>query len=184
MSWLNSQQIVINMSTIIETERLILRQFNLNDFEAVYEFGSNEEVQKYTGNKNLESHTKAKELIKNVFLQDYKKYGYGRWATIFKPDNKLIGFAGLKYLPEMDETDIGFRFLPEYWNKGIATEASLEIIKYGFEKLNVKRIIGIAMPDNIGSCKVLEKIGLKFYKVDEYEGDRGSYNWYKIERNL
>jgi ribosomal-protein-alanine N-acetyltransferase len=51
------------MSTIIETERLILRKFTLDDFKAVYEFGSNEEVQKYTGNKNLESHTEAKGLI-------------------------------------------------------------------------------------------------------------------------
>jgi ribosomal-protein-alanine N-acetyltransferase len=84
----------------------------------------------------------------------------------------------------MDKTDLGFRFLPQYWNKGIATEASLEIIKYGFEKLYIKKIIATAMPENIGSCKVLEKVGLKFYKVEKYEGDGGSYNWYKIESNL
>jgi ribosomal-protein-alanine N-acetyltransferase len=81
----------------------------------------------------------------------------------------------------MDETDLGFRLLPEYWGKGIATEASKEILKYGFEQLGLKRIIGIAMPENIASNKVLTKLGLDFYKVDAYENDGGAYNWYKLE---
>jgi len=170
------------MTPIIETERLILREFNVHDYKAVYKFGSNLEVQKYTGDKIIESLEEAKELIKNVSFKDYKNYGYGRWATIYKPDNKLIGFAGLKYLPEMDSTDIGFRFLPNYWGKGLATEASKEIIKYGFEKLELNQIIGIAHPENIGSCKVLEKIGLTLYKIDEYDGDGKAYNWYKIDK--
>lgn len=170
------------MTTIIETERLILRRFDMEDFEAVYEFGSNKEVSKYTGDGILPSLEAAKGLIKNVWYNDYQKYGYGRWATIYKPENKLIGFAGLKYLPSMNETDIGFRFLPKYWGKGIATEASKEIIQYGFEQLDLAKIIGIAMPENIASNKVLMKIGLDFYKVDDYEGDGGAYNWYKLER--
>lgn len=170
------------MIPIIETERLLLRKFNINDYKDVYEFGSNVEVQRYTGDKIIESLNDAKELIKNVWYKDYNKYGYGRWAVIYKPENKIIGFAGLKYLPEFNETDIGFRFLPEYWGKGLATEASSEIIKYGFEKLGLKKIIGIALAENIGSCKVLEKIGLTFYKIDDYDGDGIEYNWYKIEK--
>ena len=170
------------MITIIETERLILREFVASDFEAVYDFGSNKEVQKYTGDTLVDSLEDAKELIKNVWLNDYKTYGYGRWATIYKPTDKLIGFAGLKYLPEFHETDIGFRFLPQYWGKGIATEVSKEIITYGFEQLHLKRIIGIAMPENVGSSKVLEKIGLSYYKTADYDGDGKEYLWYQIER--
>ena len=117
-----------------------------------------------------------------MWFKDYKKHGYGRWATIYKPDNKLIGFAGLKYLPEFDETDIGFRFLPEYWGKGLATEASKEIITYGFETLDLQKIIAIASAANVGSCKVLEKSGLTLYKTDAYDGDGKEYNWYKIEK--
>lgn len=171
------------MTPIIETDRLIVRQFTLDDFEAVYEFGSNLEVQKYTGDPLIESLDAAKELIKNVWYHDYEKYGYGRWAVIYKPDNALIGFAGLKFESDIDETDIGFRFLPEYWGKGIATEASIPILEYGFKHFGLKKIIGIAMPENIASCKVLEKIGLTFYKVDGFDGDGGKYNWYKIEAN-
>ena len=165
---------------IIETERTLLREFNEDDYQAVFEFGSNKEVNKYTGDITLESPQHAKEIIEGVWFSDYQKYGYGRWAVIYKPDNKIIGFAGLKYLPEVDETDIGFRFLPEYWGKGIATEVSKEIIKYGFTKLNLTKIIGIAMPENIASCRVLEKIGLKFEKLDFYDKDGERSNWYSL----
>ena len=168
---------------MIETDRMILRKFSIDDYQSVYEFGSNVEVQKYTGDKILTSSIQAKIIIKEVLFSDYKKYGYGRLAAIFKPENKIIGFAGLKYLPEFKETDIGFRFLPEYWGKGIATEVSMAIIRYGFEILKLENIIGIADPMNISSCTVLEKVGLKFYKFDTYDGDDKKYNWYHISKN-
>jgi len=105
------------MSSIIETERVKLRRFTSEDYQAVYEVNSNLEVQKYTGDKLITSLEKAKQLIANVSLKDYENFGYGRWAVFYKPDKKVIGFAGLKYLPEQDKTDIGFRFLPAYWGK-------------------------------------------------------------------
>ena len=169
------------MNTIIESNRILLRKFVKEDYKSVFEYGSNVEVQKYTGENILKSELDAKNIIKNRYLSDYKNYGYGRFAAIFKPENKIIGFAGLKYLPGLDETDIGFRFLPKYWGIGIATEISIEIIKYGFEVLNLKKIIAIVYPENIASCKVLEKIGFKLYKFDTYDNADGKiYNWYKI----
>jgi len=172
------------MGVIIETERIVLREFIEEDYKAVFEFGSNWDVLKYTGDKMLESPEQAREIITNVWYSDYKKYGYGRLAVVYKPKNKIIGFAGLKYLPELDETDIGFRFLPKYWGKGIATEVSIAIINYGFKTLKLEKIIGIAMAHNIGSCKVLEKIGLKFYKFDSYpnEDPNEKYNWYHLTK--
>lgn len=171
------------MDAIIETERIILREFVESDFEAVFECNSNPEVQKYTGDVILDSKEQAKRIIKDVWFEDYKKYGYGRWAVVYKEDARVIGFAGLKYLPELNETDLGYRILPKYWGKGLMTEIGREIIKYGFDNFGLDEIIAIAEPENIGSCKVLEKSGLKFYKVDEYINDGGSYNWYKIEKN-
>ena len=88
------------MKTVIETDHMILRKFSIDDYQSIYEFGSNVEVQKYTGDEILTSPIQAKKIIKEVLFSDYKKYGYGRLAAIFKPENKIIGFAGLKYLPE------------------------------------------------------------------------------------
>ncbi len=169
------------MKTKIETNRLLLRQFVPEDYEAVFEFASHPEVQRYTGTASLKSLEEAKELIANVWLKDYATYGYGRLACMYKPDNKIIGFAGLKYLPELGGiTDLGYRFLPEYWNKGIATEAAIALIKYGFESLQLERIHAIVMPENGASSRVLEKAGFRYYKTDDYDGDGGSYYWYEI----
>jgi [ribosomal protein S5]-alanine N-acetyltransferase len=99
---------------------------------------------------------------------------------MYKSENKVIGFAGLKYLPELGEADLEFRFLPEYWNKGIATEASLALLDYGFMTLKLERIIAIAMVENIGSQRVLEKSGMVQYKTGEYDGDGGEHLWYEI----
>lgn len=168
-------------NVLIETGRIILREFNKDDYQAVFDFSTNKEVQKYTGDSVLDSLDEAKEIITDIWFSDYKKYGYGRWAVVYKAENKVIGFAGLKYLPEIDETDIGYRFLPEYWGKGIASEVSKEILKYGFETLKLERIVGIVMPENIASYRVLEKIGLDFYKFDSYDGQE-KCNWYIIDK--
>lgn len=170
------------MAIVIETPRTILRHFTEEDLDAVFEFNSHPEVQRYTGEKAITEMSQALHIINKVTKVDYDTYGYGRFATVYKPENKVIGFAGLKYEPTLGETDIGFRFLPAYWGKGLATEVSIELIKYGFDTLNLERIIGIAMPENIGSCKVLQKIGLQLYKVGEFDGDGGNYNWYKMEK--
>lgn len=167
---------------MIETERILLRKFSLDDAHAVYEFGSNKEVQQYTGDGLVTSLEMAKQIISKNSIGDYEKYGFGRLAVWHKQDQKVIGFAGLKYLPEFDEVDIGYRFLPEYWGKGIATEVSLPLITYGFEDLKLDRIIGIAMKENVASCRVLEKIGLTFYKEDYYLDEPELLNWYKIEK--
>ncbi len=170
------------MSTIIETERTILRPFTLDDIDAVFEFGSNDEVNRYTGTPSVTTKDEARNIITDVYFSDTEKYGYARFAVHHKADDKVIGFAGLKYLPEYDLTDIGYRYLPKYWGHGLATETNLPLIKYGFETLGLNQIIGIAMAENIASYKVLEKLGLNFWKIDEYDGDGGDHRWYKLEK--
>lgn len=167
---------------IIETDRIILRKFTLDDAEDVFEYGANSEVNRYTGTPDLKNVDEARSIITDVYFSDYEKYGYGRFAVYHKADKKVIGFAGLKYLPDYGMSDIGYRFLPEYWGQGIATEVSIPLMKYGFETLELDTIIGIAMAKNIASYKVLEKIGLKFWKIDEYDGDGGDHRWYKLEK--
>lgn len=168
------------MATIIETERVILRNFTLIDDEAVLEFNSNVEVQKYTGDVIIHTVQEAKAMITDIWFSDYAKYGYGRFAVIYKPDNKVIGFAGLKFLPVMNETDIGFRILPQYWGKGIISEIAADIIQYGFSNLGLKKIIATVMPANVASVKVLEKSGL-IYEDTRPHGSKGDlYHFYSI----
>jgi RimJ/RimL family protein N-acetyltransferase len=83
---------------------------------------------------------------------------------------EFIGWCGLKYRPELDEIDLGYRFMKSAWGKGYATEAAMASIKYGFEQLGMRKIVGRAMPGNLGSIKVLEKCGMKFIGEEIVDG--------------
>ena len=155
---------------MIETERIILRKFTLDDAEQAFKMSSDPAVMKYIIGERFESADQVREMIKKNVFGDYEKYGFGRLAITLKPSNKFIGFTGLKYNEDFKEVDIGYRLIKEYWGKGIATEASLSALNYGFEKLGLKRIVALAFEENIASIKVMEKLGMCFEKNMEVDG--------------
>ncbi len=169
----------------LESDRLLIRPYQLGDEHAIFEMNSDPEVQKYTGDKLIHTLEEAKDVLINVILKDYKTHGYGRLAVIYKPDNKLIGFTGFKCLPELNgETDLGYRFIPDYWGKGIATESAIMSLKYGFEDLSLTTIYAFAEPENIGSVKIIEKLGFSLLKMAPYpeEEDKEDVAWYPLTK--
>ena len=154
---------------IIETERLVLRQFEPGEGQRIYTLNEDPEITRYTGDpvRDLDH---ANEVLEQVILPQYAIYKHGRWAVHTKPGMEFIGWCGLKYRPELDEIDLGYRFMKQAWGKGYATEAAMASIKYGFEQLGMKRIVGRAMPGNIASIKVLEKCGMKFIGEELVDG--------------
>jgi ribosomal-protein-alanine N-acetyltransferase len=162
---------------ILETPRLVLREFDIDDAKSFYELNLNPNVIKYTGNSAFKDIDEAKRFLENY--SDYKENGFGRWAVINKSTEEFLGWCGLKYDKKSDETDIGFRFFEKFWNQGFATESAKACLKYGFENLNLTTIIGRAMKENQASIKVLEKIGLHYVKDFDFDGQKGLI--YKIE---
>lgn len=158
--------------TILETARLQLGEFTLDDVDDMYKIHCDPEVTRYTGEGELTSREEIERRITKDVLGDYRKYGYGRWAVIYKADGRLIGFAGLKYLEDMDEIDLGYRFARAYWGMGLATEAAQAVLDYGFRNLGMSRIIGMVMPENKASIRVLEKVGMRFEKLTTTQGQR------------
>src|SRR5262249_8110165 len=112
------------MPVVLQTERLLLREFVEADAEAFLALGSDPAVNRYTGDPGLASLEQALEIMRAYPMADYQRHGYGRWACVLKETGQVIGFAGLKYLPELDEVDLGYRLLAAYWGRGLATEAS------------------------------------------------------------
>lgn len=163
------------MHIIIETDRLLLREFTKADASLIYELNADPAVTEFTGDpvKDL-SH--AEQVLTQVILPQYALYRHGRWAVHVKTpgmplESGFIGWCGLKARPERKEIDLGYRFMRSAWGKGYATEAALACLRYGFEKLGLPRIVGRAMPQNIASWKVLEKCGMHFVMeeiVDEH----------------
>jgi len=156
---------------ILETPRLLLREFDIDDAQSFYDLNLNPNVIKYTGNSAFKDIEEAKEFLNNY--SDYKENGFGRWAVINKATKEFIGWCGLKNDKKTDETDIGFRFFETFWNQGFATESAKACINYGFENLKLKTIIGRAMKENTASIKVLEKIGLQYVKDFNFDGQEG-----------
>jgi RimJ/RimL family protein N-acetyltransferase len=155
----------------LKTNRLTLRQLTTDDAESFYLLNNDPEVLQFTGDKPFADVAAAR-----VFLEgydQYQKYGVGRWAVIRKEDSVFLGWCGLKYTPETNEYDIGFRFFKCFWNQGYATEAAKACLDYGFTVLGLNVIIGRAMKENIASIKVLRKIGMTFDKELDFNGSQG-----------
>jgi RimJ/RimL family protein N-acetyltransferase len=149
------------MEIVFETPRLLLRQFTLEDVTILLELNSNPVVLKYLHEPLLQDEAHAETILKTIILPQYERK-LGRWAVHLKDDNSFLGWCGLKYRPELEEIDLGYRFMQTAWGKGFATEAAQETLEYGFKKLNLSLITGRAHIENLASIRVLEKIGMEY----------------------
>lgn len=159
-----------NAQLTIETERLLLRPFRLADIAPSYQMNLDAEVSRYTGDGGVVSKAEMERKIVEDVLGDYAKHGFGRLVVELKGEDQFIGFAGLKYLEDMDEVDLGYRFMKAYWGKGYATEAAQACLELGFGTLGLKKIIAMVLPANSGSVRVLEKLHFHYEKDIEEDG--------------
>jgi ribosomal-protein-alanine N-acetyltransferase len=141
---------------MLTSERLIVRPFQKNDYQDLYEYLSLKETYRFEAGEPI-SLNEAKKLCKE------RAKGRNFWAATLKDSKKLIGHISIFPAgPEFLRTwEIGYIFNPDYQNKGYASEAAWAIIKYAFTELGAHRIVGHCSPDNIPSWKVLEKCGMR-----------------------
>lgn len=176
------------MKFYLETERLLLREIQENDIEGIFELDSNPEVHKYLGNNPITTYKQAEDII-TFFEEQYKERGIGRFAAFEKESGEFIGWSGLKLnTGEKEELngftdfiDIGYRFIPRFWGKGYASESAFACLDFGFKEMNYDIIYGAADVENIGSNKILQKIGLQFVNKFDYKGV--DVNWYELKKS-
>jgi len=157
------------MNVVIETNRLLLRTFTTDDAGLVYELNKDPEVTRYTGDPMADIE-QARQVLEKTIIPQYVLYNYGRWAVHIKQGLAFIGWCGLKFRPERNEIDLGYRFIRSYWGNGYATEAAFACIQYGFEKLHLPRIFAGAEPGNTGSWRILEKCGMQYIGDELIDG--------------
>ncbi len=152
---------------IFSSDRLVARELSPADAADLYALNADIEVIKYTGDQPFRSVSDARGFLENY--RDYELYGCGRWALNRKEDGAFIGWCGLKMHDEY-WVDLGFRLMRKYWGQGYASEAAAASLAVGFEELKLSQVIGRAASENSSSLRVLEKIGMRFWKWGSCEG--------------
>ncbi len=159
------------MQTIIETERLFLRKFTLNDAPFILELLNTPTWLQFIGDRNVHSIEDAENYLRNGTLKSYKENGFGFYAVVEKSETKIIGMCGLIKRDTLPDIDIGFAFLPDLIGKGFGYEAASATLAYAKNSLKIDRIIAIVNPDNEKSIGLLKKIGMTFEKMTLFENE-------------
>ncbi|MCE2572749.1 GNAT family N-acetyltransferase [Motilimonas eburnea] len=156
------------MPKIAETERLILRLFEPDDVEALYELMSNRQVMKFSVSGPL--NRKQVQTFLNSILDTYMSKGFSLWAIHCKEDQRLIGFCGHFFhrLEGQDEVELVYRLLPDYWGQGLASEAARAATQYAFTELGLERLISFIADNNEASKRVAESSGFQLERQTHF----------------
>ncbi|GAB6440150.1 MULTISPECIES: GNAT family N-acetyltransferase [Bacillus] len=156
---------------VLETERLILRWFDIKDAPFILELVNDPAWIQFIGDKRIKNLDDAKKYILNGPVDMYNKMGFGLYLVERKEDFTPLGMCGLIKRDSLEDVDIGFAFLEKFRSKGYGFESASAVIDYGVQNLGMKRIVAITTIDNINSGKLLEKVGLQFEKIISDSGE-------------
>ena len=155
--------------TILRTPRLLLRSFipdNLDDLAALM---ANEDFMRFSLGVYSREQTAA--FLQKMTARDREALP-SQLAVILRADERLIGYCGFfaQVVDDVDEIEIGYRLHPDFWGQGLATEAARAVRDYGFDQLNLPRLISLIHPDNVASQRVAEKNGMTPEKRTVFRG--------------
>ena len=151
--------------TVLETQRLSLRQFTVDDAQFILKLLNEPSFLRYIGDKKVRNLEDARQYILNGPVASYERNGFGLYLVELKESYTPIGMCGFLKREELPDPDIGFAFMPEFWGKGFAFEAAAALLQDGRERLRLQRILAITSLDNDASVKLLERLGFGFDSV-------------------
>lgn len=152
---------------VLESERLYLREYTLDDVDLMFELNCDPEVMTFIGPPRTDIKV-AEESIQKLIKYYSKHPGLGVWAAIEKESEEHIGFFELAHMDNTEEIEVGYRLHKKFWGKGYATEMTKVLIDYGFNKKNLDEIVGITHHENYASQNVLKKAGLVYIRDDHF----------------
>jgi RimJ/RimL family protein N-acetyltransferase len=166
----------------IETARLRLRTWREDDLAPYARICADPEVMRYLSGPMTRQHS---EQQVSEFVRHWEERGFGLWAVEEKSSGAFIGFIGLLYHEDWSEgnhrTEVGWRLARPFWGRGLATEGAMASLRYGFEEVGLDRI-SIAVPENLASRRVMEKLGMTLRGEIRFKGS--DVVWYAVERQV
>lgn len=169
------------MNIIVETERLIIREFEEDDVLSLYKIESEPRIIEFIPWSKLSNLNGCRKQIKR-YIQDYQKYKLSSWAVVIKETDEVIGITQLDYSNKIKGVELGTKILPEYWSKGYASELSKAIVDYGLYKLGIDEITAVTDVNNVGAIKSLINMGMSLKKYGYYKGAEVAF--YSIKKNI
>lgn len=154
---------------VLESSRLVLRRFGIDDAEAMFKYASDYDTTKFMRFSTHQSIADSKTII-NLWISDYAKLNNYNWAIIIKETGELIGSIGLVDVNDFHkQAEVGYIIRKDQWNKGYTTEALKRVLKFGFEEVGFHRLESLHAIDNPASGMVMKKAGMVF------EGTKRNY---------
>lgn len=169
---------------VLETERLILRRITPDDAAFILELLNDAAFLRFIGDKSVRNLEDARQYILQGPIESYERLGFGLYLVSLKSSGVPIGICGLIKRETLEDVDIGFAFLPDFRCKGYAFESATAVKDYGLKMLGLRRLLAITQPDNTGSIRVLEKIGLKFERLIRLAPDSPEIKLYTSDVGL
>lgn len=157
--------------SVLSTRRLVLREFTFEDDGFILELLNEPGFLRYIGDKGVRTLDDAREYLQKGPMDSYRNNGFGLYAVCLG-EAAPVGMCGLVKREGLNDPDIGFAFLARHWGNGYAVESAAAVFEHGRRVLELPRILAITSPDNWGSIRVLEKIGLKFQRLMRLAEDR------------
>lgn len=155
----------MNQELTYQTDRLILQQTTVDDAALILELLNTPKWTEFIGDRNIMNIEDAEAYINNTILPVIKKNGFGNFTILRKSDKVKIGCCGLYDREGVEGIDIGFAFLPQYEKLGYAFESAFKIKEIAVNEFKLERLSAITNRKNVGSQKLLEKLGLKFLEI-------------------
>lgn len=163
----------------IETERLILSEFTVEDAPFILEMLNDPAWLQFIGDRGVKTLDDARDYIVNKLQKSYQEFGFGMLIVKLKDGGISIGTCGLLKREYLEDLDLGFAFLPEFRGKGYAYEAASATIEYGKENLGMKRILTFTDADNSTSIGLIKKLDLKFERLIDFPDDDAEIQLYR-----
>jgi RimJ/RimL family protein N-acetyltransferase len=156
---------------ILETDRLRLRTLTPDDAEFMLRLLNEPSFIQNIGDRGVRTLEAARSYILNGPVASYEKNGFGLWLIELKDSSEPAGICGLLKRDALEDVDLGYALVPEYWSKGYALEASSAVMAYAGERLGLKRVVAITDVENQSSIRLLEKLGFKYQMMVKLSDD-------------
>jgi len=166
---------------IIQTDRLNLRMLSVDDAEFVLRLLNEPSFIQNIGDRGVRTLDDALGYLVRGPFASYEKFSFGLWMVETRSETTPIGICGLLKRDVLEDVDIGYALLPEFWSQGYALESASAVLSYASEELGLKRVVAVTNSDNKSSIRLLEKMGFKYERMVRLSEDAPEIKLFAVE---